>query len=124
MSEETPTHNYEWIVRFPIHTGGKAGIPVSREQIIQHRERVNQELDFWLCSGVVVERPVTDLHGASLKYAHHIVSAPSKEAVLARLRDDCFYPTHWDVDNAEIEPFIGMVRKALGHLVVDANLTA
>ncbi|KAG8665119.1 hypothetical protein FPOAC2_14372 [Fusarium poae] len=123
-SGNTATQNYEWIIRLPLHVGGESGIPVSREQIIEHRERTNREPDYWLCAGVVVENPAADLHEARFKYSTMIVSAPSKEDVLARLRDDCLYPAHWDVDNAEIEPFISVIRKGIDPPVVDGNLPA
>ncbi|PTD02524.1 hypothetical protein HYE67_002943 [Fusarium culmorum] len=84
----------------------------------EHRQRCNQEVDFWLCEGLVIEEPAADVHGARIKRSHMIVSAPSKEAVLARLRDDCLYPANWDVNNAEIEPFISVTRRALGDITL------
>ncbi|EMD89215.1 hypothetical protein COCC4DRAFT_23558 [Bipolaris maydis ATCC 48331] len=109
-TEKSTTQNYEWIIHLPIHVAN----PVPKEKAIEHRKRCNQEVDFWLCEGLVLEEPAASVPGARIKRSHMIVSAPSKEAVFARLRDDIFYPSQWDVDNAEIEPFISVSRKPLG----------
>ncbi|KAK7588285.1 hypothetical protein V3481_007313 [Fusarium oxysporum f. sp. vasinfectum] len=95
-SGNATTQNYEWVIRLPLHVGGETGIPVSREQVIEHRQHTTQVVDFWLCAGVVVEKPLADLREARFKYSTLIVSAPSKEAVLACLQDDCLYPAHWE----------------------------
>ncbi|KAF5020329.1 hypothetical protein F66182_7635 [Fusarium sp. NRRL 66182] len=115
MAQQTSKHNYEWFVIMPHHKQdpSKTGMPMSRELIMTHRERIFEETDMWLSAGVMLHEPSTELSSAKFKRTHMIVRAPSKEALVQRLREDVFAPVLWDVDNAEIEPFFSMIRTGI-----------
>ncbi|KAM5353118.1 hypothetical protein ACJZ2D_016997 [Fusarium nematophilum] len=127
MASNTAEQDYEWLIILPHHEevqAAKTGIPVSRDLLIAHREKVFEEPDLWLCGGLVLKEPATDLNSAKFKRSHMILKAPSKEAIIKRLRKDSLYPTLWDLDKIQIEPFCSVIRKGIENPPVDGNLPA